>query len=93
VSKIIYEDVVVQTESQEKYTCKIPQFVEKEKDENEKYTGPNPLELLSDLFTQSSCSYKVNERNQKIKRYCDGRKDQVEFMKRPNDKEQRLDCR
>lgn len=55
--------MTVTTENQEKYTCLIPQLVEKEKDVNEKYNGPNPLDLLTPLFTQSSCSYRVSCKN------------------------------
>ena len=52
--------MTVTTENKEKYRCQIPQLQEKEKNHNEKYFGPNPLDLLSVLFKQSSCSHRVN---------------------------------
>lgn len=51
--------MTVMTENDEKYRCLIPQLQEKEKNFNEKKSGPNPLDLLSILFKQSSCSHRV----------------------------------
>jgi len=53
------EPLLFTTEKNEKYRCLLPHFQEKEKDSFETYNGPNPLELLAPLFTQLSCSYKL----------------------------------
>lgn len=53
------EPLLVTTENNERYKCLLPHFQEKEKDSFDTYSGPNPLELLAPLFTQSSCSYKL----------------------------------
>ncbi|KAJ4443520.1 hypothetical protein ANN_05192 [Periplaneta americana] len=53
------EPLVVTTENNERYKCLLPHFQEKEKDSIDTYNGPNPLELLAPLFTQSSCSYRL----------------------------------
>ncbi|XP_021916263.1 endoplasmic reticulum lectin 1 isoform X2 [Zootermopsis nevadensis] len=53
------EPLLVATENNEVYKCLLPLFQEKEKDSIVTYNGPNPLELLAPLFTQSSCSYKL----------------------------------
>ncbi|PSN40562.1 Endoplasmic reticulum lectin 1 [Blattella germanica] len=53
------EPLFVTTENNERYKCLLPHFQEREKDSVDSYTGPNPLELLAPLFTQSSCSYRL----------------------------------
>ncbi|PNF24823.1 Endoplasmic reticulum lectin 1 [Cryptotermes secundus] len=53
------EPLLVTTANNERYKCLLPHFQEKEKDSFDTYSGPNPLELLAPLFTQSSCSYKL----------------------------------
>ncbi|KAL0267438.1 UNVERIFIED_CONTAM: hypothetical protein PYX00_009710 [Menopon gallinae] len=54
-----FEHMTVTTENDEQYKCYIPQLTEKEKDNHEKYSGPNPLDLLAPLFAQNSCSIRV----------------------------------
>nr|CAD7446825.1 unnamed protein product [Timema bartmani] len=53
------ETLVVSSENNEKYKCLLPQFQEKEKDTIDTYSGPSPLQLLQPLFTQLSCSYRL----------------------------------
>lgn len=53
------ESIIVTSSHQEKYKCTIPVVIEKETDEEEKYYGLSALELLSPLFTQSMCSFKL----------------------------------
>ncbi|XP_022185059.1 endoplasmic reticulum lectin 1 isoform X1 [Nilaparvata lugens] len=53
------EYMFVTTHNKEKYKCLLPDLREKEKGSEEIYSGPNPLELLSPLFSQSSCSYRL----------------------------------
>lgn len=53
------EFITVTSSHQEKYKCSIPLIVEKEAKQEVKYTGPSALELLSPLFTQSICSFKL----------------------------------
>lgn len=53
------ESITVTSSHQEKYKCIIPSVVEKETNHEEKYAGPSALELLSPLFTQSMCSFKL----------------------------------
>ncbi|RZF34826.1 hypothetical protein LSTR_LSTR011213 [Laodelphax striatellus] len=53
------EYLFVTTHNKEKYRCLLPDLREKEKGSEEIYSGPNPLELLSPLFSQSSCSYRL----------------------------------
>lgn len=50
----------ITTANNEKYMCKIPTIKKELKDSNEPYTGPNPIELLSPLFNQNFCSFKVS---------------------------------
>ncbi|XP_068085318.1 endoplasmic reticulum lectin 1 isoform X2 [Anabrus simplex] len=55
-----FEPLVVTTEHNEKYKCLLPQSQSKEKDSEEIYEGPNPLDLLSPVFTPTStCSYRL----------------------------------
>lgn len=53
------EFITVTSSHQEKYKCAIPLIVEKETNQEVKYTGPSALELLSPLFTQKICSFKL----------------------------------
>lgn len=53
------EPLFVTTHNKEKYKCLIPQLQDKESDSDTAYSGPTPLELLSPLFTSSSCSYRI----------------------------------
>lgn len=53
------EDLIVTSSHQEKYRCILPKIREKEETSPVKYEGPSPLELLSPLFSQSSCSYRL----------------------------------
>lgn len=57
--EIAQESITVTSSHQEKYKCIIPSVVEKETNQEEKYAGPSALELLSPLFTQSMCSFKL----------------------------------
>ncbi|KAK6636161.1 hypothetical protein RUM43_009813 [Polyplax serrata] len=55
-----FQQMTVMTEDEEKYKCIIPQMQVQEKEK--KYNGvigTNPLDLLSVLFKQSSCSHKL----------------------------------
>lgn len=60
VDALKYDELVVQTDAQEKYKCFIPKAIEKEIDMNDKYIGPNSAELLNEIVTLSSCSYRVS---------------------------------
>lgn len=53
------ESIIVTSSHQEKYRCILPNIQEKESTSEEKYEGPTALELISPLFTQSSCSYRL----------------------------------
>lgn len=53
------EQLIVTSSQQEKYRCILPKIREKEESSPVRYEGPSPLELLSPLFTQSSCSYRL----------------------------------
>lgn len=53
------ENMVITTVHKEKYKCLIPKVEDKETKRSENYNGPLPLELLSPLFQQSSCSYRL----------------------------------
>ncbi|RZC34923.1 PRKCSH domain containing protein [Asbolus verrucosus] len=53
------ENIIVTTSHQEKYRCVLPNIQEKEAISEEKYDGPTALELISPLFSQSSCSYRL----------------------------------
>lgn len=54
------EELVITTVNKEKYKCFLPNVREKELNTNDNYDGPNALELLSPLFVQSSCSYRLD---------------------------------
>lgn len=53
------EDLIITTLHQEKYKCILPDIREKEDDDILNYHGPSPVELLSPLFSQTSCSYRI----------------------------------
>lgn len=53
------ESMIVTTVHQERYQCYLPNVLEKESKNNENYKGPLPIELLAPLFSQSSCSYRL----------------------------------
>ena len=55
-----YEHIIVTSSHEEKYKCFLPNVQEKETNPNEKYEGPEPLELIAPLFSQSSCSYRLD---------------------------------
>lgn len=57
--EVAQESIIVTSSHQEKYKCTIPAIIEKETNRDEKYNGPSALELLSPLFTQSMCSFKL----------------------------------
>lgn len=48
------------TDKNEKYRCSIPDVTELEEDPKDNYTGLNPMEILSPLFKQKICSYRVS---------------------------------
>lgn len=45
----------------EKYQCTIPDISESENVPGEEYTGPSGFEILIDLFSQNTCSYRVRK--------------------------------
>ncbi|XP_044258642.1 endoplasmic reticulum lectin 1 [Tribolium madens] len=53
------ENIIVTSSHQEKYQCILPNIQEKETSSEEKYDGPTALEVISPLFTQSSCTYRL----------------------------------
>ncbi|KAK7864622.1 hypothetical protein R5R35_012401 [Gryllus longicercus] len=54
------ETLMVRTEQNEQYMCLLPKVQEKEKNNEENYDGPNPLELLAPVFqSPSSCYYRI----------------------------------
>lgn len=53
------EHMTVTTSHKEKYKCFLPNLEEKEINKNEQYAGPHPLQLISPLFSQTSCSYRL----------------------------------
>lgn len=59
IDSTISESIDVVTSYQEKYRCVLPNIQEKESNFEEKYEGPSALELISPLFVQSSCSYRL----------------------------------
>jgi endoplasmic reticulum lectin 1 len=50
----------VKTAIGESYQCILPKQDEVNKESEPSYNGPNPLELLSPLFSKQACSYRVN---------------------------------
>ncbi|XP_023015308.2 endoplasmic reticulum lectin 1 [Leptinotarsa decemlineata] len=53
------ETIIVTSEHKEQYKCYIPSITEKESNLDEKYDGPTALELISPLFTQTMCSFRL----------------------------------
>lgn len=53
------EHMIVTSSHKEKYKCVLPNIQQKEDNVGEKYEGPSPLELIAPLFSQSSCSYRL----------------------------------
>ncbi|XP_008553142.1 endoplasmic reticulum lectin 1 [Microplitis demolitor] len=54
-----FEEYPIVTAGNEKYTCRIPELKKQEKETEQPYTGPNPIELLAPLFDQKLCSFKL----------------------------------
>ncbi|XP_066254403.1 endoplasmic reticulum lectin 1 isoform X1 [Euwallacea similis] len=53
------ESMLVTSSLNEKYQCFLPNIIKKEESPLEPYLGPSPLELISPLFTQGTCSYRL----------------------------------
>ncbi|XP_046591251.1 endoplasmic reticulum lectin 1 isoform X1 [Neodiprion lecontei] len=53
------EPYFITTANNEQYHCLIPDTTEQEYDNGETYAGPNPIQILSTLFVQNSCSYRL----------------------------------
>ncbi|KAK9875145.1 hypothetical protein WA026_005936 [Henosepilachna vigintioctopunctata] len=54
------ESMIVTSSHKEKYKCYLPRIQDKDgKESLEKYEGPSALELISPLFSQSFCSYRL----------------------------------
>lgn len=54
-----HEALVVTTHNKEKYKCMLPNIEKEEGEKTTAYTGPAPLDLVSTLFSSSTCSYRV----------------------------------
>jgi len=59
VSDQSLESIVMTTARGEKYTCTLPKRQEFTGEEAGPYTGPSPIELLSPLFSQFVCTFKL----------------------------------
>lgn len=53
------ESVVITTHHKEKYKCLLPNIEEPELEKDTKYEGLAPLDLVSTLFSSSTCSYRI----------------------------------
>ncbi|CAH1155061.1 unnamed protein product [Phaedon cochleariae] len=53
------ESILVTSAHQEKYKCFLPTITEEDTKLQEKYEGPTALELISPLFTETSCSFRL----------------------------------
>ncbi|XP_018563564.1 endoplasmic reticulum lectin 1 [Anoplophora glabripennis] len=53
------ESMIVTSLHQEKYRCILPTISEKESNQDIKYEGPSALKLISPLFTQTTCSFRL----------------------------------
>lgn len=54
------ESMIVTSSHQEKFKCYLPKIQEKNsKEGQDKYEGPSALELITPLFSQSLCSYRL----------------------------------
>lgn len=51
--------VIMTTTKQERYKCLLPSLTAGDEGDEKDYTGPSPAQLLEKLFTQSSCSYRI----------------------------------
>ncbi|XP_066518339.1 endoplasmic reticulum lectin 1 [Hoplias malabaricus] len=51
--------LIMTTAEKEKYKCLLPSLADGDEDEEKGYTGHGPALLLSPLFKQSSCSYRI----------------------------------
>ncbi|XP_034173675.1 endoplasmic reticulum lectin 1 isoform X1 [Osmia lignaria lignaria] len=58
-SRTNVEPYFITTANNERYQCLIVDNSEQEKNRNEPYNGPNPIEILSPLFNQNTCSYRL----------------------------------
>lgn len=50
---------MITTHNKEKYKCMIPNIEKQENEKNLPYSGPNPFDLVSTLFSSSTCSYRI----------------------------------
>jgi len=53
------DSMTVVTSSKERYKCILPSSQDKSKDSEDTYEGPNALDILQPLFSQSSCTYRL----------------------------------
>ncbi|KAJ8669372.1 hypothetical protein QAD02_000631 [Eretmocerus hayati] len=53
------EPYTIVSPNNEKYQCFIPALVEPENEQEEEYNGPSPIDFLSLLFKQNTCSYRL----------------------------------
>ncbi|KAJ6622672.1 Endoplasmic reticulum lectin 1, partial [Pseudolycoriella hygida] len=53
------EPLIVTTHNKEKYKCFIPSLSEVPKETETKYTGPGVMEIISGIFSSTSCSYRI----------------------------------
>ncbi|ESO94192.1 hypothetical protein LOTGIDRAFT_118545, partial [Lottia gigantea] len=52
-------NVFIVTNNAEKYQCILPESEEKRQENSKNYDGPTPDELMEALFSQNSCSYRI----------------------------------
>nr|CAH7729504.1 unnamed protein product [Callosobruchus chinensis] len=53
------ESIIVTSSHKEKYKCTLPNIEQQQNDSEETYEGPTALELISPLFTQTTCSFRL----------------------------------
>lgn len=53
------DGITLMTSYKEKYKCILPNIQEKEPNHSENYDGPSAIELISPLFNQAPCSYRI----------------------------------
>ncbi|KAL7635066.1 UNVERIFIED_CONTAM: hypothetical protein RMT77_014051 [Armadillidium vulgare] len=77
-----YEKLEMTTVNNEKFQCLIPLNYGETNEEEEKYTGPNPLQLLMPLFKNKVCTLRLESfwtyelcHGQWIKQYHEGREE------------------
>lgn len=51
--------MLVTTHNKETYKCTIPNIDNKESEKSDAYNGPAPFDLISTLFSSTSCSYRI----------------------------------